>query len=66
MQGRTGEETEHESQVKRPDILVDGRVVSGIDRKIRERTIRQNRIQKRLEDMTRKPQEQSLERRSCT
>ena len=41
--GRTGEEIEHENQVKRPDIPVDGRVVSRIDHKICERQNRQNR-----------------------
>ena len=36
----------NENQVKRPDILVDGRVVSRIDHKICEMPNRQHRVQR--------------------
>ena len=44
-QGRIQEEIDHESQVNRPDIPLDGRVVGGIDHKICERPNKQNRVQ---------------------
>ena len=43
---RIGEEIEHENQIKRHDIPVDGRVVSRADHKICEKPNRQNREQR--------------------
>ena len=50
---------EHENHVKRPNIRVDGRVVSRTDHKICEKATQPGPSTERHEDLTRKPQSQS-------
>ena len=45
-EGCAGGETEHESQIQRADIPMDGRVVSRIDHTVRKRPHRRNRVQR--------------------